>query len=89
MRRLRAKNDRSGQARRDRPNDSVPRALHVVEHIRYTDANHLAYDVTWEDSKMYTKSITNSRVLTRMKPGDELMEYWCMENNRDLPHLQR
>ena len=26
---------------------------------------------------------------SRMKPGDELMEYWCMENNRDLPHLSR
>jgi len=24
-----------------------------------------------------------------MKPGQELMEYWCMENNRDLPHLSR
>ena len=64
-------------------------ALHVVEHINYTDPNHLAYDVTWEDSKTYTKPIKNTRVLTRMKPGDELMEYWCMENNRDLPHLQR
>ena len=64
-------------------------ALHVVEHIRPIDANHLAYDVTWEDSKMYSKPITNTRVMTRMKPGDELMEYWCMENNRDLPHLSR
>ena len=64
-------------------------ALHVVEHIRFLDPNHLAYDVTWDDSKTYTKPITNSRVLSRMKPGDELMEYWCMENNRDLPHLSR
>jgi hypothetical protein len=64
-------------------------ALHVTEHIHFIDPQHLAYDVTWEDPKTYTKPIQNSRVLSRMKPGDELMEYWCMENNRDLPHLSR
>jgi hypothetical protein len=64
-------------------------ALHVIEHIHFIDSQHLAYDVTWEDSKTYTKPIQNTRVLSRMKPGEELMEYWCMENNRDLPHLSR
>ncbi len=64
-------------------------ALHVVEHIRFIDRQHLAYDVTWDDPKTYTEPIHNSRVLVRMKPGQELMEYWCMENNRDLPHLTR
>ena len=64
-------------------------ALHVTEHIHFIDPQHLAYNVTWEDPKTYTKPIQNTRVLSRMKPGDELMEYWCMENNRDLPHLSR
>jgi len=64
-------------------------ALHVTEHMHFIDPQHLAYDVTWEDSKTYTKPIQNTRVLSRMKPGEELMEYWCMENNRDLPHLSR
>jgi hypothetical protein len=64
-------------------------ALHVVERIQYIDPQHLAYDLTMEDPKTYTKTIKNSRVFSRMKPGDELMEYWCMENNRDLPHLTR
>ena len=65
--------------------------LHVIEHIRYIDRQHLAYDVTWDDPKTYTKPIKNTRVLSRMKPGDELMEYWCMENNKDLleGHLSR
>ena len=65
--------------------------LHVTEHIRYIDRLHLAYDVTWEDPKTYTRPIKNTRVLSRMKPGDELMEYWCMENNKDLleGHLSR
>lgn len=66
-------------------------ALHVVEHLRHIDADHLAYDVTWEDPKTYTKPIKNTRIFTRMKPGDEIMEWWCMENNRDLlgGHLTR
>ena len=66
-------------------------ALHVVEHMHYLDSQHLAYEVTWEDPKIYTKPITNRRIFTRMKPGEELMEYWCMENNKDLleGHLSR
>jgi hypothetical protein len=64
-------------------------ALHVVERIQFIDPQHLAYEVTWEDTKTYTKPIKNTRAFARMKPGDELMEYWCMENNRDLPHLSR
>ncbi len=66
-------------------------ALHVVERMHYTDPQHLAYEVTWEDPKIYTKPIKNVRTFTRMKPGEELMEYWCMENNKDLleGHLSR
>ena len=59
-------------------------ALHVTERISYADPQHLNYEITWEDSKMYTKPIKNTRVFSRMKPGDELMEYWCMENNKTL-----
>ena len=63
--------------------------LHVVERIHFIDPNHLAYEVTWEDPKAYTKPIRNNRVFTRMKPGSEIMEWWCMETNRDqlLGHL--
>ena len=66
-------------------------SLHVIERIRYIDAQHLSYEVTWDDPKTYTRPIKNTRVLSRMKPGEELMEYWCMENNKDLleGHLSR
>lgn len=65
--------------------------LHVMERIHYIDPQHLSYEVTWEDPKTYTKPIKNTRVFARMKPGEELMEYWCMENNKDLleGHLSR
>jgi hypothetical protein len=59
-------------------------ALHVTERIRHIDRDHLEYEVTWNDPKTYTKPFKNTRVFVRMKPGEELMEWWCMENNKDL-----
>jgi hypothetical protein len=58
-------------------------ALHVTERYQLTDANHIAYDVTVDDAKMYTRPWSNHRVLDRLKPGDRLMEYSCEENNKD------
>lgn len=59
-------------------------ALHIIERLSYLDANRVAYEITIEDPKVYAKPIKNSRTWVRMKPGEELMEYWCMENNKDL-----
>ena len=59
-------------------------ALHVVERIRFIDADHLEYEITFDDPKIYAKPFKNTRVFVRMRPGDELMEWWCMENNKDL-----
>ena len=59
-------------------------ALHVIESFRHIDADHLSYEVTWDDPKTYTKPIKNTRTFTRMKPGSEIIEWWCMENNKDL-----
>jgi len=58
--------------------------LHIVERFHYIDSDHIAYEVTWEDPKAYTKPIKNNRTFTRMKKGSEIMEWWCMENNRDM-----
>jgi hypothetical protein len=58
-------------------------ALHVIERYQLKDANHIAFDVTVDDPKMYTKPWSNHREVARLKPGDKLMEYSCDENNRD------
>jgi hypothetical protein len=58
--------------------------MHVVERYQYTDPDHLAYEVTIDDPKTYTKPWKNSRTFARMKPGQELIEYSCEENNRDF-----
>jgi hypothetical protein len=62
-------------------------ALHLVERISFSDPQHLNYEVTWDDPKIYAKPIKNTRVFARMKPGEELMEYWCMENNQTVLEL--
>lgn len=56
--------------------------LRVVERMSMPDGDHINYEVTMEDSKFYTKPIKNTRVFVRMKPGQELFEYSCAENNR-------
>jgi hypothetical protein len=58
-------------------------ALHVIERFTRTDATHIAYEVTIDDSKMFTKTWTNQRTFT-LRPDWEIMEYSCEENNKDL-----
>ena len=58
--------------------------LHVIQKMTMKDANHFDYEMTIDDPLYYTKPWTNTRVYTRMKPGDELIEYSCEENNKDL-----
>jgi hypothetical protein len=57
--------------------------MHVMERFRMSDATHIAYQVTVEDPKMYTKQWTNNRVFT-LRPDWQLMEYSCEENNVDV-----
>jgi hypothetical protein len=58
--------------------------MHIVQRLKMTDADHIAYEVTVDDPKMYTKPWKNVRTFWRMKPGQELIEYSCEENNRDF-----
>jgi len=60
--------------------------LHVVEKFRRPDLMTLDYEATVEDPVMYTKPwTTNFRV--KFRPGWDLLEYVCLENNKDLAHL--
>ncbi len=59
-------------------------ALHVTERIDRPDFQHLRYEVTIDDPKMYTKPWKNTRTFVLMKPGQEIMEYSCDENNKEI-----
>jgi hypothetical protein len=56
-------------------------ALHVVERIRHMDHDTLVDDFTIDDPKAYTKPWTAQQVYKR-KPGWEIREYVCEENNK-------
>ena len=57
--------------------------LHVTERFTLTDEKHIAYEITIDDAKTYTKPWKNSRVFT-LRPDWEILEYSCEENNKDL-----
>jgi hypothetical protein len=57
-------------------------ALHLVQTFRRTDAEHIAYTITVDDPKTYTKPWKNERIFT-LSQG-ELIEYSCEENNVSL-----
>jgi hypothetical protein len=60
--------------------------LHVTEKFTRTDSNTLRVEATIDDPDYYTKPWT---VVTQATwyPNQEILEYICQENNRDLRHL--
>ena len=57
-------------------------ALHLTQTFRRLDTSRMAYSVTIDDSKTYTKPWINERTF-RLNNGP-LMEYSCEENNKSL-----
>src|SRR5260370_28855847 len=62
-------------------------ALHVVERWTRPDGDHIHVETLIEDPKFYTKPFTYSRTWVLAKPGEEIGEYACSENNVDQSHL--
>jgi hypothetical protein len=60
--------------------------LHTVERYTRTELGTLSEEVTIDDPGAYKKPFTIV-ASHRLLPNDELMEYICQENNRDVRHL--
>ena len=60
--------------------------LHVQERFRRVDMGHLSIEITIEDAKAYTHSWAVTEVF-HLQPGNDLLEYVCLENNLDPQHL--
>jgi hypothetical protein len=60
--------------------------LHVTERIRRVDMGHLSVDITINDPKAYAQPWTATQIF-RLHPGDDLLEYVCLENNLDPGHM--
>ena len=57
--------------------------LHVIQRWTRTDLGHIAYEITIDDPKTYTKPWKNTRIFN-LRPDWEIMEYSCEENNKSL-----
>jgi len=73
----------NGRTRLDTIGHPHSDAMHVIERFTRTDATHIAYEVTIDDPKIFTKPWTNKRTFT-LRPDWEVMEYSCEENNKDF-----
>jgi len=60
---------------------------YVVERWTRPDIGHLHVDMVVTDPKFYTEPIHYQRTWLLGKPGDEVREYSCAEDNVDAPHL--
>ena len=61
-------------------------AMHVTERFHRRDFGHMEVEITVDDPKTYTKPFT-IKVNQRLLPDTELLESFCLENERDRTHL--
>ena len=63
---------------------AVGENLHIIERFTRTDASHMTYEVTIDDPKAFTKPWKNTRTWVLMPADEEIMEYVCTENNKEV-----
>ena len=57
-------------------------ALHVTERFHRKDFGHMEIQITIDDPKAYLKPWT-ANVVATLQPNTELMEFICLENEKD------
>jgi len=60
---------------------------HITERYRRPDLGHLEVEFTIDDPSSYVKPWTIKRISDLAPKGEEVAEYVCTENNKDVPHL--
>ena len=60
--------------------------LKVTERFKRKTLGQMDVEITIDDAKAYTKPWTITLPL-RLRPDTDLLEYICVENNKDLQHL--
>jgi hypothetical protein len=69
----------------DRAGNFASDALHVVERYTPMDADHLWYEATIEDPKVFTRQWKVRFPLYRRKePGAQLLQFNCVEFSEEL-----
>ena len=62
--------------------------LHVTERYTRDTFDTITYEVTMEDPGVLTKPWKTAEVF-RLRPGERIREYECIENNEDLLRIER
>ncbi len=62
--------------------------LHVIERYRRPDMGHLETEITVEDPSILAKPFTTKRV-SDLAPTEEIHEFICNENERDVAHFYK
>jgi len=60
--------------------------LHVVERYKMINPKTIQYEATLDDPKVYTRPWTMKFPIRAQKAGAEIMEFECIEGERDLQH---
>jgi len=61
--------------------------LHIVDRYRRPDLGHLEIQTTIEDPGALAKPWTLRKVADLAPAGDEVIEFICAENNKDVEHM--
>jgi hypothetical protein len=77
-------NERTWMDNAGRPHSE---ALHTIERYRRRTFGTMDVTLTIDDPKTYARPWTVDLSPSRIIVGQDLIEYICTENNRDLPHL--
>ncbi len=62
-------------------------ALHTIERFTRVDPNIIDYEITIEDTKMFTRSIKIAGTFQAAAGETELMEFACAEGSQTLPNV--
>jgi hypothetical protein len=60
--------------------------MHLIERFQRPDLGHLRIELTIDDPEAYAKPWTIRRV-SDLAPNEEVQEFICTENNRDVEHM--
>ncbi len=77
-------NDKTWMDNAGRPHSD---ALHTIERYRRRNFGSMDVTITFDDPKAYTKPWTVNESPSRLVVGQDLLEYVCTENNKDIDHL--
>jgi len=70
----------------DTAGDPLTDAAKITERFRRVDFGHLEVEITVDDLKAYTKPWT-VRVNQVLVPDTDLLEFICLENEKDIQHM--